>query len=232
MSIKLMTLAFRNKELTGNKRLALLALADNASDEGYCWPSYATIAKKVNITRRSAIRIVVELESLGYLRRTTRYKKENKMELSSNGYLLSESVMIAGSWEVVTEESPPSDRGVTRVVTEESPKPSIEPSFNQFEEEGEPPETNPNIFKLYEQNIGIITPIISDKLILAEEEYPADWFPRVFEIASENNARSWAYCSAILDRWKVDGFDTDSRPKKYRRSPVQLAEAYQEFLSD
>ena len=47
--------------------LILLALADFANDEGRCWPSMATIAKKARITDRGARKAVRQLEADGWL---------------------------------------------------------------------------------------------------------------------------------------------------------------------
>jgi DNA replication protein len=64
----------------------------------------------------------------------------------------------------------------------------------------------PNIFTLYEQNIGPLTPITADLLRDAEKEYSAAWIEEAIRIAVEQNARSWKYVSAILERWKKEGF--------------------------
>ncbi len=63
----------------------------------------------------------------------------------------------------------------------------------------------PNVFVLYEQNIGPLTPLIAEQLRDAEEEYPAAWIEEAIEIAVNNNARKWAYISRILERWKAEG---------------------------
>jgi DNA replication protein len=70
-----------------------------------------------------------------------------------------------------------------------------------------------NIFSLYEQNIGPLTPIISDTLRDAEATYPAIWIEDAFKIAVENNKRNWKYIQAILKRWQEEGRDerTDRR---------------------
>jgi DnaD/phage-associated family protein len=65
-----------------------------------------------------------------------------------------------------------------------------------------------SVFLLYEQEIGTITKAIGEKLAEAEKEYPSDWFERAFQEAALHNARTWAYVSAILKRWKTEGFDT------------------------
>ncbi len=64
-----------------------------------------------------------------------------------------------------------------------------------------------NIFKLYEENIGALTPLLSDMLREAEKNYPSAWFEEAFEIAVSRNIRNWKYVEAILARWKEKGKD-------------------------
>ncbi len=65
----------------------------------------------------------------------------------------------------------------------------------------------PNIFALYEEHIGPLTPLIADALKEAEQTYPADWIEEAFRIAVENNVRRWRYIAAILDSWQREGRD-------------------------
>ena len=67
------------------------------------------------------------------------------------------------------------------------------------------PVERPNVFKLYEENIGPLTPLIADALKDAEELYSDEWIAEVIEIAVKNNKRNWKYCEAILKRWKEEG---------------------------
>ena len=67
------------------------------------------------------------------------------------------------------------------------------------------PLERPNVFKVYEENIGPLTPLIADALKDAEELYQADWIADAIELAVTNNKRSWKYCEAILKRWKEEG---------------------------
>jgi len=48
-------------------RFVLLCLADHADDEGRCWPSVATIARKTCMTERGVRKILRRLEDEGYL---------------------------------------------------------------------------------------------------------------------------------------------------------------------
>lgn len=68
-----------------------------------------------------------------------------------------------------------------------------------------PPPERTNIFKLYEENIGPLTPMIAEALKDAEQTYPPEWAAEALEIAVKNNKRNWKYVEAILRRWKEEG---------------------------
>ncbi|MFQ5341146.1 MAG: DnaD domain-containing protein [Anaerolineae bacterium] len=65
----------------------------------------------------------------------------------------------------------------------------------------------PNIFVLYERNIGVMTPFIADQLRDAEQTYPAEWIEDAFHRAAEQNVRKWVYVRGILKRWATEGRD-------------------------
>jgi len=87
----------------------------------------------------------------------------------------------------------------------------------------EPPASEtarPNIFALYEQNIGLLTPMLADELRDAEATYPAAWIDEAFRQAVRQNARSWAYVRKILARRQRSekrgaGGRTDQDRRKY-----------------
>jgi len=56
----------------------------------------------------------------------------------------------------------------------------------------------PNIFRLYEENIGPLTPLIAETLEEAEKTYPVEWIEEAIRAAVENNVRRWRYVEAIL----------------------------------
>jgi DNA replication protein len=66
-------------------------------------------------------------------------------------------------------------------------------------------EDTPDIFALYEQNIGMLTPIIADELREAEKLYPQDWIKDAIKEAVNQNKRKWSYISAILEHWSAEG---------------------------
>lgn len=75
------------------------------------------------------------------------------------------------------------------------------------------PEDRPGIFRLYEEHIGTITPMVGDRLVEAESEYPGDWIEDAFREAAELNIRNWRYIERILIRWAEEGraYETPGR---------------------
>jgi DNA replication protein len=63
----------------------------------------------------------------------------------------------------------------------------------------------PNIFRLYEENIGPLTPLIADQLTDAEQTYQPAWIEDAIRIAVEKNKRNLHYIFAILERWRQEG---------------------------
>ncbi|MFC2070459.1 DnaD domain-containing protein [Chloroflexota bacterium] len=63
----------------------------------------------------------------------------------------------------------------------------------------------PDIFTLYEQNIGMLTPIIAEELGEAEKLYPEDWIRDAIKEAVSLNKRNWRYIARILENWSTEG---------------------------
>lgn len=80
--------------------------------------------------------------------------------------------------------------------------------------------SRPDIYTLYEQNIGALTPILSERLREAEKLYPAAWVEEAFAEAVNYNRRSWAYIIRILENWVTNGRErnqTGDRPTERPR---------------
>ncbi len=63
----------------------------------------------------------------------------------------------------------------------------------------------PDIYTLYEQNIGMLTPIIAEELKDAEKMYPANWIRDAIKEAVLHNKRSIKYVIKILENWSAEG---------------------------
>lgn len=86
----------------------------------------------------------------------------------------------------------------------------------------------PNIFVLYEQNIGLLQPIIAEELQEAERTYPQEWIEEAFRIAVERNVRNWKYVRRILERWANEG--KDEGRGKIREKTWYTEEEYRKYI--
>lgn len=88
----------------------------------------------------------------------------------------------------------------------------------------------PNIFTLYEKNIGPLTPILSQTLQEAEEEYPAEWIEEAIRTAVLKNARNWRYVEAILRSWKERGRDESNQRDTEKSNRRYIEGEYADFI--
>ena len=86
MSVKMMNNVFERSLTTGNARLVLLALADTCSDEGVCFPSIKTIAKKANVSEETTRKFLHAFEKIGLVECEERFNPVGRR--TSNTYKL------------------------------------------------------------------------------------------------------------------------------------------------
>ena len=84
--------------------------------------------------------------------------------------------------------------------------------------------TAPNVFTVYESEIGFITSHIAEMLKADIDDYSEAWVIDAVKLASENNARTMAYIEAILKRWKVEGKDNGRKPGKQSAQKETVSE--------
>lgn len=73
----------------------------------------------------------------------------------------------------------------------------------------------PDIFTAYEENIGLLTPMIADELKDAERNYPAEWIRDAIREAALHNKRNIRYIAKILETWSSEGRSDGA----YQRNP-------------
>ena len=93
-----------------------------------------------------------------------------------------------------------------------------------------PPAKRPNIFELYEDNIGLISPILADELKDAENTYPPEWIEDAFKIAVENNVRKWSYIRAVLERMASAGRDDGGKSPESPGKAWYTDEEFKELI--
>lgn len=251
-------------DLRDKQLLVLLALADWANDTGACWPGLDRIAARTHQSRRNARYVLKQLQAAGIIsirdgggRHVTNVYSISLSRLQGNRTRLPEHVgtepptaqeTVQDTVQPPPETVQPADETVQ--TGDENPakavarEPIIEPSKNPSTEAAAA--ARAELFRLYENNIGLLTPMMVDELKWAQEEYPAAWFPDAFAEAVKANVRRWNYVKAILERWRTSGRDERQGQKReggptpaaadddgrawYERERARLAREAKEFL--
>ena len=79
----------------------------------------------------------------------------------------------------------------------------------------------PSLFAIYEENIGVLTPMLAEAIKEAQATYPREWIEDAIRYAVERNARSWRYISKVLEAWQQEGRSRETsgrlpgRPRRY-----------------
>jgi predicted transcriptional regulator len=63
------------EDLSSNEKIVLLAICDNANDEGLCYPSIITIQKKTSLSKPTVIKIINQLINNGFIKKHIRSRK-------------------------------------------------------------------------------------------------------------------------------------------------------------
>nr|DAS99574.1 MAG TPA: helix-turn-helix domain protein [Caudoviricetes sp.] len=123
MSIRIMSQVWNMEIEDSTTKLTLMALADFSDDEGYCYPSYEVLAKKISKSKRTAIRAVEKLAELGFLQKEKRELNDGTSRtnlykiVSENERVTQTPPMMTNEKEAVTSMTSHSDTDDTRVVT-------------------------------------------------------------------------------------------------------------------
>ena len=219
MSNKRLTAVWDYSKHKGTALLALLSLADRADDDGFCWPSHADTAQRSRVFRSYIVSIMKKLTGSGEVYehkrpgKTSQYlvlvgQIDSEIELGLKRRFdydedkIKEIIKNRRVYKVDTCVSIDSTSHVDSVGHE----PLLNPNLNPLVVVG----NKPNIFTIYERDIGLIpsnTKVLGE-LKDADAHYPEEWIDKAFTIGVENNVRKWSYVRAILDNWDKHGFDT------------------------
>lgn len=128
MSIKAMSKVW-GLDLKPIPKLILLALADNANEDGICWPGLAYIEHKTGLVHSTTVKYISELEAAGLLKKHARYSSDGLR--ASNLYQL---YLEDTKFEVRTTLSAPHELGVVRETNLSSTSREQKPSINHNKE--------------------------------------------------------------------------------------------------
>lgn len=172
-------------------KFVLLSLADHANGDGEnAYPSITLLQKKTCLSRQTVV------SALNALRKAEIISQEGISKRGTNNYSINLTKLVnpLDQWEstVLTSDSQVS---LLKSLTNH---PSNLVVVNAQKQK--------NIFQLYEENIGPLTPMISEMLQEAEKDYNPEWIEPALKIAAEANAHNWRFVAAVLRNWKENGF--------------------------
>ena len=124
------------------------------------------------------------------------------------------TLIEAGGWRLL--RTPQNERAAARLA----------PASERAVGTAAPAAPRPNVFALYEANVGLLTPLIADELRDAEEEFPAAWIEAAIREAAASNAHSWRYVAAVLERWRRGGRGARPRGEPGRHTETVTAAEY------
>ncbi|MDX2136696.1 MAG: DnaD domain protein [Chloroflexota bacterium] len=133
----------------------------------------------------------------------------------TRGTLLCADVPLEGAVETIYFINAEPGRAAIRKIAEGKWQHGAQPQTLELMPE------RPNIYQLYEENIGALTGIIADHLKDAERDYPPGWVEDAIRLAVTHEKRSWKYVQGILERWRKEGKrEVDRKPAAEQRAIV------------
>lgn len=226
MSIKIMTLAWSVAVGDHTDKLVLLALADNANDEGECYPSLTNIASRCEMHRATVVRSIQTLERDGHVSRTVRMGRNTVYQVhpsqpatSSTERLVAQSNQSQGATNPSQPATSPSPL-INPSPSENRHKPSKGKRANRSNLEtvpDEPPPSNLNVeaWHRWEQYRKQIRKPIQPASKLAAQRKLAAFGTDQAAVVEQSIANGWQGVFALKP---------DAKPKS--RLGQQLAEKY------
>lgn len=228
-------------KLSPSKRDILLAMAENADDDGNnCKPGVPYVAWKVDLSERQVQRIQKALIEDGLLvvvekppRKPVVYqinlsagiqKEPYKPRDQRKGDSVSPKAMNKGDI-LSKNEGDNVSSDVLRVTSHgknANAKGDIgtgKTASTHIKDEplkDKKQQQRPRIYTLYEQLTGnlIRSQILADSLTDDAKTYPMEWIEAAVQEAAMNEARTWQYVRSILQRWQREGFKSPRKTAK------------------
>lgn len=210
MSIRMMTAVYESG-LPKNEKAIALKYADFATDDGEgVYPAVGRVAWETGYSDRQVQRITQNLLDRGVMifigvhphYGTNEYKLNEKKlpkRPSYAEYLASRGDKMSGVTKCRGGDIC-DDEGVTFATDGGdmvSPDPLLDPLLKQTPLD--------MVSTVYENNIGMITPLIHGHLETAVSTYGAEWVIDALVESSSRGARHWNYAATVLRNWSIEG---------------------------
>jgi DnaD/phage-associated family protein len=178
-----------------------------------CKMSIAKIAAAAGISVGSVKTGAEMAEERGTFRRSNPNEKTSAEWELVTGSTITPTTIDGWVGQPLTHPSPTID---PQLGVKESIKKEKESTTAEFHDH----KVKSNTFAIYEQNIGALTPLLSDELAEVEKEDTQGWFEDAVKEALGKNVRNLKYIKAILARWRVEGRGDNRKKVESETAPT------------
>jgi DnaD/phage-associated family protein len=250
--------AVGDEKISNAQFRTLAALGTFGDKDGWCFPKLKTLSEILKKSKQAISMDLKELENLGYIEIKHQFHEDGSQKFNLYRLIFDIKQPEYPEYPLTPPEpglTPPEyplssevDGGLSKLLngglsSEVDPlTPHINAPFNAPLKLTGSGSDNGEIFKIYEKEIGPLTPFIADDLKDAEQTYPKSWIIAAVQESARQNKRSLKYILAILKRWQVDGFHSvnkngnGNKPLKHEtpldRTLAAAKEAMQEALKE
>ena len=213
--------AVEDARISNSQFRTLAALGTFGDKDGWCFPKLATIGKMLSKSKQAVSKDLQSLCELGYVEITKQFRKDGSQQ--HNLYrLLFDTPQPEIDPPYIPDVDPPSTPEIDPPSTSEvdALTPHSNAPFNAPKEVVE----RPNVYTIYEQEIGALSPMIGERLKDIEKDFPAGWFEKAVREAKTTTTRvSLKYIMAILDRWDAEGLPVEHQPTEQHTPTMKKA---------
>jgi len=185
--------------------------------DGVCRAGLERLASDMKISRATVIRHIELLCADGFMIDLTPDRRNRPHEYKDGGKVVMKSQLSAVG---VSQKN----RGVSQKNTRVSERYLIKEDNTKDKSstaaEFHDHKVKSNTFAIYEQNIGALTPLLSDELAEVEKEDTQGLFEDAVKEALSKNVRNLKYIKAILARWRIEGRGDNRKKAESETAPT------------
>ncbi len=190
MSTILMSACWPLQGMSPAQKAVLISLADQANDDGYCWPSVGTIAKRTCLSERAVQGAIKWLQAAGLLGASERRGTSSVYQITPAAYAPPQEMRPAANAPTPADAAPPPPQMLHPTPADAAPKPSMNRQLNRKE----PKDTRADA-------TGFVLP----------DWIPADAWEAFMETRKAKNAKSTPYALGLIVKslaaFKAEGHD-------------------------
>lgn len=133
MSTIIMSQCWLIEGISPAQKAVLISLADQANDDGYCWPSVGTIAKRTCLSERAVQGAIKWLHSAGLLSSDERRGTSSVYRITPAAYAPPQEMRPADAAPRGAGNAPPPPQELHPTPADAAPKPSMNRQLNRKE---------------------------------------------------------------------------------------------------